>query len=155
MISQTAEYCLRAVVCLAGASGKPQTTHQIAEATKIPLSYLSKILQTLGRAGMVTAQRGLNGGFVLLRDPDSLTLLQVVRVADPSQRVTTCPLGIHGTNLCPLHRQLDEAAALAERVLSSRTIAELMTAPGTPPLSNPAPALCICSTEHGDPSCLK
>ena len=155
MISQTAEYCLRAVVCLAGASGQSLTTHQIAEATKIPAGYLCKILQALGRAGMVSAQRGLNGGFVLLRDPATLSLLEVVRIADPSRRVTTCPLGIHGTNLCPLHRQLDEAAALAERVLSSRNIAELMTAPGVPPLSNSAPALCICSTEHGDPSCLK
>lgn len=155
MISQTAEYCLRAVVCLAGASGQPQTTHQIAEATKIPSGYLCKILQTLGRAGMVFAQRGLNGGFVLLRDPATLSLLEVVRVADPSHRVTTCPLGIHGTDLCALHRQLDEAAALAERALSSRTIAELMTAPGMPPLSNPTPALCICSAELGDPSCLK
>lgn len=104
---------------------------------------------------MVSAQRGLNGGFVLQRDPATLSLLEVVRVADPTHRVTTCPLGIHGTNLCPLHRQLDEAAALAERVLSSRTIAELMTAPGMPPPSNPAPALCICSPEPGAPSCLK
>jgi Rrf2 family protein len=140
VISQTAEYCLRAVVCLAAASGRPKTTHQIAQVTKIPPGYLCKILQALGRAGLVSAQRGLNGGSVLLRDPATLSLLEVVRVADPSHRVTTCPLGIHGTNLCPLHRQLDQAAALAERALASRTIAQLITAPQMPPLCKPSPA---------------
>jgi Rrf2 family nitric oxide-sensitive transcriptional repressor len=155
VISQTAEYCLRAIVCLAATAGRPQTTHDIAQATKIPKGYLGKILQALGRAGMVSAQRGLNGGFLLLRDPASLSMLEIVRVADPSRRVTTCPLGIHGKNLCPLHRQLDEAAALAERALAGRSIAELMAAPGVPPLHNPAPALDTHSPLCGDLACLK
>lgn len=155
MISQTAEYCLRAIVCLAGTSGQPLTTQQIAEATKIPPGYLCKILQALGRAGMVTAQRGINGGFVLERDPATLSLLEVVRVSDPSHRVTTCPLGIHGKDLCSLHRQLDQAADLAERALASRTIAELTTASGTLPLRAISPAPCLCSPVPGDPICSK
>jgi Rrf2 family protein len=149
MISQTAEYCLRAVVCLAATAGKPQTTQQIADATKIPVGYLSKVLQALGRAGMVSAQRGLNGGFLLGRDPATLSLLEVVRVADPSRRVSTCPLGIHGTDLCPLHRQLDEAAATAERILTSRTIADLMKDPGI------APTTPLCPVTSGVAPCLK
>lgn len=132
MISQTAEYCLRAVVCLA--DGHCQTTHQIAAATKIPPGYLCKILQALNRAGLLSAQRGLNGGFVLQRDPALLTLLEVVRVADPSHRIFTCPLGIHGTNLCALHRQLDDAAAQVELALANTTIAQLIAAPGIRPL---------------------
>jgi Rrf2 family protein len=126
MISQTAEYCLRAVVCLARAQGRAQTTSEIAEATQIPPGYLSKVLQSLSRAGMVTAQRGLNGGFVLARDPATLCMLEIVRVADPSHRVAVCPLGTHGKDLCPLHAQLDEAAAMAEKVLANCTVARLM-----------------------------
>lgn len=144
MISQTAEYCLRAVVCLAATPHHPQTTPHIARATKIPPGYLCKILNALGRAGVVAAQRGLNGGFVLLRDPISLSLLEVVRVVDPSRRVKTCPLGIHGSNLCSLHRQLDEAAAIAENLLASRTIAQLMSEPGVMPLSVEPPVPCAC-----------
>jgi Rrf2 family protein len=130
MLSCTAEYCLRAVVCLAGNHAQPLTSHQIAGATQIPPSYLCKVLHALSRAGLLSARRGLNGGFSLARDPASLTLLEVVRVVDSSQRVTTCPLGIHGQTLCPLHRQLDEAALTAEGVLASRTIAQLMATPG-------------------------
>ncbi|MGN6370272.1 MAG: RrF2 family transcriptional regulator [Phycisphaerae bacterium] len=148
MISQTAEYCLRATLCLAAAAGKPQTTQQIADATRIPAGYLAKVLQALGRARIVTAQRGLNGGFLLERDPASLSLLEIVRIADPSRRVSTCPLGIHGTNLCPLHRQLDDAAATTERILAQRTIAQLLQTPVATPLP-------LCHNPSGDLPCSK
>ena len=61
MISRTAEYALRAVVVLGSSPGGPLTTHQIAEQTRVPSGYLSKVLQALGRAGLVEAERGLRG----------------------------------------------------------------------------------------------
>ena len=67
MFSQTLEYALRIVVYIAGAGGKPATTRQIALATHVPESYLSKVLQGLSRGGLVSSQRGLHGGSVLAR----------------------------------------------------------------------------------------
>ena len=49
----------------------------------------------------------------------------VRRWSIPRQPVLTCPLGIPGTDLCPLHRQLDESAAGADDVLARSTIAEI------------------------------
>ena len=131
MFSQTAEYALRAVACLARRRGKPMTTRQVADASRVPAGYLAKVLLALVRAGVVTSQRGLKGGFVLARRPEDLTLLDVVHVADGSRRITTCPLGIpdHGSDLCPLHRRLDDAVALAERTLGEVTIAEVLGEP--------------------------
>ena len=59
MISQTAEYALRSVVFLGSQVGQPVTTQRIAVATQVPVGYLSKVLQGLGKAGLVDAQRGL------------------------------------------------------------------------------------------------
>ena len=131
MISQTSEYALRAVACLARRPGESMTTQQIAVASRVPAGYLAKILQALARAGIVTGQRGLGGGFLLARRPDELTLLDVVHVADGSRRITACPLGIpgHGPDLCPLHRRLDDAAALAEKTLSGVTVADVLSEP--------------------------
>lgn len=128
MISQAAEYSLRAVVYLAANPGVPLTTHQIAQAAHVPEGYLAKVLQTLSRAGMVASQRGINGGFVLTREPENLTLMDVIQVADPSRRIMTCPLGLkeHGINLCSLHRQVDQAVAAAERVLRGTTVAQVL-----------------------------
>lgn len=126
MISQTAEYALRATVFLAEQYALPSTTQQIADATHVPAGYLSKTLQQLVRAGIVTSQRGLNGGFVLARHPDRLSLFDVVHVVDPSRRIRTCPLGIHGTNLCALHRQLDDAARQMEETFRRVSVADLL-----------------------------
>lgn len=127
MISQSAEYSLRAVLCLADA-GTALTTHQIAAATRVPAGYLSKVLQNLARAGIVTSQRGLNGGFTLARAAEELTLLEVVASVEKSRRIGECPLAIpeHALNLCPLHRRLDAAAEAVEQLLGAATIAELV-----------------------------
>ena len=129
MISQSAEYSLRAVLCLAGEpDGRPLTTQQIADRARIPAGYLAKVLQVLGRAGIVTSQRGLNGGFSLAVAPDALTLLAIVAAVEPSRRITECPIGHpdHVLSLCPLHRRLDSAAAGVERILRETTIADIL-----------------------------
>jgi Rrf2 family nitric oxide-sensitive transcriptional repressor len=61
IFSQTVEYALRAAVWLAD-HDDGQTTQEIAEATKVPPSYLAKVLQSLRRAGLVHAKRGVGGG---------------------------------------------------------------------------------------------
>jgi Rrf2 family transcriptional regulator, nitric oxide-sensitive transcriptional repressor len=130
MFSQTAEYALRAVVYLASRAPAPQTARQIAAATRVPPDYLAKVLQGLGRTGLVHSQRGLHGGFTLGRPPEDLTVLDVLQAVDPIRRITTCPLGLKDhVNLCPLHRRLDQALDLVEKALADSTIAELLTEP--------------------------
>ena len=128
MISQTAEYALRAVVYLADQTS-PQTNAQIAEATQIPVGYLAKVMQSLSRARLVNAQRGLRGGFTLALDPTELTVLAVVDTVDPIRRFHECPLGLHGKDLCPLHEKLDGAARAVEDTFGDTTIADLLRAP--------------------------
>jgi Rrf2 family protein len=131
MISQTAEYALRAIVCLADRTEGPMTTQDIASRTLVPAGYLSKVLQALGRAGLVVSQRGLHGGFSLGRDAKEITVLDVLAAVDPLRRIRECPLGLrsHGADLCPLHRRLDSATALVEQAFRDSTIAELVEEP--------------------------
>ncbi|HIF30933.1 MAG: Rrf2 family transcriptional regulator [Pirellulaceae bacterium] len=128
MISQTTEYALRAVVYLAD-QDDPQTNAQIAEVTEVPVGYLAKVMQILSRARIVTAQRGLRGGFTLAHEPDKLTVLEIVNTVDPVRRFHECPLGLHGINLCPLHRSLDDAAKAVEETFGDTTIADLIRVP--------------------------
>ncbi|HUY31937.1 MAG TPA: Rrf2 family transcriptional regulator [Pirellulales bacterium] len=130
MFSQTAEYALRAIVYLADQGDSPRTTRQIAEVTHVPPGYLAKVMQSLSRAGLVSSQRGLHGGFVLARPPQKLTVLDVIQAVDPLRRIETCPLGLEGhLSLCPLHRRLDSAVAMVEKALRESTIAELLAEP--------------------------
>jgi Rrf2 family transcriptional regulator, nitric oxide-sensitive transcriptional repressor len=142
MISQTAEYALRAVVVLGSSPGSPLTTQQIAARTRVPAGYLSKVLQALGRAGLVEAQRGLRGGFVLARSLDELTLLDVINAVDPLERIERCPLGIaaHGPRLCALHRRLDQGMAQLEALFGGTTIGQLLAEENLE--QNPSQPLC-------------
>lgn len=126
-LSQTVEYALRAAVCLAG-QPEGQTTPEIAETTKVPPSYLSKVLQGLGRAGIVEGKRGVGGGFKLARPAARISVLDVIAAVEPVQRIERCPLGLaaHADKLCPLHKKLDDALAEVERAFASTTLAELV-----------------------------
>ena len=128
MLSQTAEYALRAMVSLAAALGKPRTAQELAADSKVPLDYLSKVLNSLTRAGVVTSQRGRGGGFQSVQPASQLTVLEVVSAVDPIKRIKSCPLGLkaHANQLCPLHSKLDEAARSVEEAFASTTIQSLI-----------------------------
>jgi Rrf2 family transcriptional regulator, nitric oxide-sensitive transcriptional repressor len=143
--SQTIEYALRAAVWLAGHEGSPRSVATIAEATKVPASYLSKVLQSMRRAEVVVGTRGTRGGFTLARPATRITVLDVVQAVDPIRRIVDCPLGIpsHGPSLCPLHHKLDEALATIAEGFSKTTLADLLVANET------AAPLCSLRSSHG------
>lgn len=128
-ISQSAEYALRAVVWLAAHPEQTLSTQAIAEGTRVPAGYLSKILQGLARAGLVQSCPGRIGGFTLTQPPADTSVLDVLNAVDPPQRLRTCPLGIesHGSKLCPLHRSLDQVAQWAEQAFRRTMIAQLLS----------------------------
>ena len=143
MISQTAEYALRAIVFLAMNSDSAYTTVQIAAATRVPSAYLSKVLKSLVRAELIQSQRGFGGGFMLSKSAEQITIFEVLNAVDPMQRIRTCPLGIeaHGTTLCALHKRLDDATAVIENAFRDSTIGDL--------LARPTKSIPLC-----DPSCV-
>lgn len=131
MFSQTVEYALRAVVHLAMQDGRALKTSEIAERTKVPAAYLSKVLQGLQAQGIVQLQRGIGGGVRLAQEPDTLTILDVVNAVDPIERIDRCPLELktHGVHLCALHRRMDNAIGGMEDAFRATTLAELLSDP--------------------------
>lgn len=168
MISQTAEYALRAIVYLADQDGKPRTTAQIAEVTQVPAGYLAKVMQSLSRTRLVNSQRGLNGGFTLTKDPTELCVAEIINAVDPIRRFHECPLDVptHEDDLCPLHQLLEDAASMLDKLFSETTVAKLLDVPGpnkplcrfpavqktlVPPPEAPAPAEPEAPAESSDP----
>ena len=127
MISQTAEYALRAMVYLAENPDQALPVPRIAEATQVPAGYLSKVLQSLVRGGLVGSQRGLKGGFRLARPAHDVTLLDILTCVSHVERITACPLGLphHDGQLCALHQRLDEAIGHFEGNCRATTLADL------------------------------
>lgn len=137
MLSSTAEYALRIMIHLAEANGEQHTSDEIALATKVPSDYTVKVLQWLGKEGLVIGHRGRRGGFRLDCNPSKTTLLDVVNVIDPLKRITECPLGreAHKSALCPLHKRIDEVIAMLQDTLGSMTLTSVIE-------GSPGPTLC-------------
>lgn len=127
MISQTVEYALRAMNCLAGRGDHAATADVLAAATGAPRGYLSKILRDLVCANLVRSFRGPRGGFTLARPADDITLLDIVNAVDPIARIRHCPLGNpRHTTLCSLHRCIDDALKDLEQTLERTTLGAIL-----------------------------
>lgn len=135
MISQTVDYAMRAMSNLAALGGAATTSEAIATATRVPQAYLSKVMRDLVRAELVKSFRGPNGGFVLARDIDSISLLDIVNAVDPIRRAGAFrPGDPRCSDPCPLHRCLDEALAHMEQRLRSTSLGSVLS--GTRPASD-------------------
>jgi Rrf2 family protein len=82
-ISAKADYAVRAAVELAAASDeRPVKAERIANAQGIPLNFLENILGELRHAGIVRSQRGAEGGFMLARPSNQVTVADVMRAVE-------------------------------------------------------------------------
>jgi Rrf2 family iron-sulfur cluster assembly transcriptional regulator len=83
-VSTRGDYASRALLSLAlhGAQTEPTSVRDIADRTGLPQPYLEQILLALKGAGLVRSKRGVGGGYVLARNPEEITLAQVVSAVD-------------------------------------------------------------------------
>jgi Rrf2 family transcriptional regulator, nitric oxide-sensitive transcriptional repressor len=109
MFSQTVEYALRAMAHLAATAPEACTTQEIAETTKVPAAYLSKVLQSMRRAGLIHSRRGVGGGVKLARPPKKISLLDVISAVEPLERSASLPPRLRGPGgaLYSLNRKVD------------------------------------------------
>lgn len=78
-LSKKCQYALRAVFELAlRAPGEPVKIHQIAGAQNIPPRFLEVILNQLRQAGFVDSRRGNEGGYMLARLAEGLTVGEII-----------------------------------------------------------------------------
>ena len=85
-----------AVVVMAAAAREPDvklSAARVAELTTIPAPTVAKLMGTLARSGLLTASRGVSGGFTLARDPASISVAQVVEAVDGPITLTSCASG--------------------------------------------------------------
>ena len=107
LISQTAEYALRALACLAlHGDAEPVPARDLSVRANVPPFYLSKIMRRLVEAGLVDSQRGHGGGFRVARDLAKIRFIDILDAVDQGLPQETCAFGF-GTcgeaDPCVLH----------------------------------------------------
>lgn len=125
-LSRPAEYALRAAAYLAHC--EPDTRvrgRDLAKAANIPPAFLSKIMRRLTEHGIVHAQKGHNGGFLLARPPSEIRFVDILQAVDFEPTADHCLFGLgncDAENSCPLHEEWSKLKKQIEEWASFHTL---------------------------------
>ncbi len=98
---------------------------QLAEIEAVPANYLVQILSELRNGGLIVSRRGKQGGYALARDPDKITLLDIVRVIEGDLlEITSGGEGQSGKRVLQMWKELK---ATLEVKAASYTLDKLAT----------------------------
>lgn len=113
-ITTKSPYALRALTELGrlGGSG-PVPIAELARRRDIPVQFLEQLFAVLRRAGVLRSQRGVKGGYSFAREPNEITVLEIVELLD----------GAFGADSDGVFA---EAATAARAVLEQTTVADVI-----------------------------
>lgn len=140
VLTQTAEYALRAVCTLAARDGRPVPASELANQAGVPTPYLAKIMQQLASTDLVTGRRGIGGGYALNKDPHEISILDVIlavgqiRMPRKDEQIVSL-----GDGLANLHRAIDGAAESVIHQFRTITIDQVHQDLGAVRSSDPMP----------------
>jgi len=104
-ISTKGRYGLRILIDLATHDpAKPRLIRDIAQSQQISEKYISRLVIDLRRAKLIRSVRGVNGGFHLAKNPEEITLLEVLETMEGPISVVDCvrnPEKCKREHLCP------------------------------------------------------
>lgn len=99
-LSTKGRYGLRAMIDLADFSEEmPQSIASIAARQSISDSYLEQLMAKLKKAGLITSIRGSQGGYVLAKPSDEISVGDILRALEGDLSPVKC-MGIRGENGC-------------------------------------------------------
>ena len=131
MLSQSAEYALRAVLYVAAHEGRDGLVKidEIADGLDVPRNTLAKTLHVLGRAGVLASVRGPAGGFHLAVEAGALPLARVLAPFDAVGQGRRCLLGravCSDATPCAAHGRWKPVSDHVDTFFRDTTVADLL-----------------------------
>jgi Rrf2 family protein len=134
-LSRKSDYALRALMTLVGHGGKgPISVREIAARNDIPPKFLENIMLEMKAQGWVASVPGRDGGFVLARSPDEITMGQVVRYFDGILAPISCVSTSHyepcsQEGVCRFRRVLLDVRNYIARMMDTATLSSVFAGP--------------------------
>jgi Rrf2 family protein len=140
LLSRKADYAL---LILSYLHQKPGTARAIADQFGLSRPFVANILKELCQNGFVASHRGVKGGYALARDPNTITLAELLEVIEDGFHLTVCNHpnleeeheDCSLSHVCTVKGQLAQVQHRLLEVLRGVTLAELFDP--TQPLKKP------------------
>lgn len=133
--TKKADYGLMAIHYIAAQTDEEAVSaKRIAEEFKIPPELLAKILQRLAKRKLIVSHNGPKGGYLLGRDPNQITVGQVIRALEGPVEIVGCVTADDCPQYvrCNLRRPVEKIQASISHLLDTMTLAELAADPSLP-----------------------
>ncbi len=127
-LGRKGDYSVRAVLDISNHNGTRRKSREIAEEMDIPSRYLPQILANLVEHGLLTAEAGPTGGYLLAKPAGDITLLEVVEAAEGPINIDQCVLRggpCDWESSCPIHVPWSRALNALTDQLERTTFGEL------------------------------
>jgi Rrf2 family protein len=128
-LTRAADYGVRVMIHLASIEPRVRVSlPDLARAAEAPGSFLSKVLQALSRAGMISSRRGQSGGFEILERGRRASMLEIIEAIDGVICLNVCLLSGRSCRRkawCPAHPVWARAQQAMFSVLAGVTISEM------------------------------
>jgi len=129
LIKRNTGYGLRALIHMAANRDVDAfTAEELAEVADTSTDFMHKIMRALRDAEIVTARRGPSGGFSFEREPDGVTVLDVVNAIQGPFKVNRCVIGLGvcpRSGACPLRPTWLSVQKELEAGLGAQTIGKI------------------------------
>ena len=131
LITRASEYAILSLILLSK-SKTPLDVQTLSKELAISKSFLAKILQTLARGGILKSYKGVNGGFMLAKEPKDITMLEVMECAetkapavfDCSPSLFSCPS--HKANSCTIWPFLNKLQTKIDTFLNHLSLDDII-----------------------------
>lgn len=129
-LSNLTDYAVVVMSAMARQSGAVQTVTQIADRTGVPAPTVAKLMKALVPAGLMVSHRGAAGGYVLARDPEAISIAEIIAALDGPIAITHCVDGAESTcgveRLCPMRGNWEKVNRAVRDALESVSLADMM-----------------------------
>lgn len=128
-VSRLTDYATVVMTCIAAHPRDVLSTAQIADETHLELPTVSKLLKTLGHAGLVESFRGVNGGYRLARPAELISLATIVEVMEGPIGMTECGVGegqCERESQCGVRGSWQRINVVLEQALRAVSLADML-----------------------------
>lgn len=134
-VSRMTDYAVVVLSQMARRRGRLLTGADLCELTALPQPTVAKVLKLLSRADVIQSRRGIQGGYVLDRPAEDVTVAEIVGAVDGPVALTACVDGQEGQCtvelLCPMRGRWDLLNTAVQSALESVSLAEIAALPAT------------------------
>jgi len=128
-LNRITDYAVVVLTQMVREPAKLVTAPQLSDDSNVPAPTVAKVLKALAKEGVLASQRGVNGGYLLARPANRISMLEVIRALEGPVNLTACVDGAEGDcdveQICPVRGNWDRVNQAIRQALDGVSLEDM------------------------------